>query len=152
MPYGYNKIEGDKNKVSAFECDIYMLNQLLKDADMQSMWHSVELRVPFLDVDLVDYIHQLPEQLKYPVGGHKFLLVQAFKDILPLNIIDRKKQGFVFPIQKWLGNITAMQNDLLVPKKYYDSFKKGNLSISRLWGIFLANFYSKSILLTKKNF
>jgi asparagine synthase (glutamine-hydrolysing) len=144
MPYGYNKLKGEKNKVSAFECDIYMLNQLLKDADMQSMWHSVELRVPFLDVDLVNYIQQLPEQIKYPSGGHKFLLVQAFKDFLPLNIINRKKQGFVFPIQNWLGNISAMQNELMVPTKYYDSFKKVHLSFSRLWGIYLGNAYGRS--------
>ncbi len=141
MPYGHSLIKGQKNKVSAFECDVYMLNQLLKDADMQSMWHSVELRVPFLDIDLVNYLHQLPENIKYPTGGHKYLLVNAFKDILPENIINRKKQGFVFPIQKWLGNLSAMQNELLVPKKYYSSFVKGRLSHSRLWGIYLNNVY-----------
>jgi len=141
MPYEYDNLKGAKNKVSAFECDVYMLNQLLKDADMQCMWHSVELRVPFLDVDVVHYLHQLPENIKYPVGGHKYLLVNAFKDILPANIINRKKQGFVFPIQKWLGNISPMQNELLVPKKYYHSFIKGHLSHSRLWGIYLSNTY-----------
>jgi asparagine synthase (glutamine-hydrolysing) len=141
MPYEYDNLKGAKNKVSAFECDVYMLNQLLKDADMQSMWHSVELRVPFLDVDVVSYMHQLPENIKYPAGGHKYLLVKAFKDILPANIINRKKQGFVFPIQKWLGNISAMQNDLLVPGKYYNSFNKGRLTHSRLWGIYLSNAY-----------
>jgi asparagine synthase (glutamine-hydrolysing) len=141
MPYEYDNLKGAKNKVSAFECDVYMLNQLLKDADMQSMWHSVELRVPFLDVDVISYMHQLPENIKYPAGGHKYLLVKAFKDILPANIVNRKKQGFVFPIQKWLGKMTAMQNDLLVPEKYYNKFKKGNLSFSRLWGIYLSNAY-----------
>jgi asparagine synthase (glutamine-hydrolysing) len=141
MPYGYDQLKGAKNKVSAFECDVYMLNQLLKDADMQSMWHSVELRVPFLDVDIVDYLHQLPENIKYPAGGHKYLLVHAFKDILPANIITRKKQGFVFPIQKWLGNISVMQNELLVPEKYYNSFNKSRLTHSRLWGIYLSNAY-----------
>jgi asparagine synthase (glutamine-hydrolysing) len=141
MPYEYDNLKGAKNKVSAFECDVYMLNQLLKDADMQSMWHSVELRVPFLDVDLVNYLYQLPEHIKYPSGGHKYLLTEAFKAILPENIINRKKQGFVFPIQKWLGNISAMQNDLLVPGKYYNSFNKGRLTHSRLWGIYLSNAY-----------
>jgi asparagine synthase (glutamine-hydrolysing) len=141
MPYEYDNLKGAKNKVSAFECDVYMLNQLLKDADMQSMWHSVELRVPFLDVDVVSYMHQLPENIKYPAEGHKYLLVKAFKDILPQNIISRKKQGFVFPIQKWLGNISAMQNELLVPEKYYNSFNKGHLTHSRLWGIYLSNAY-----------
>lgn len=141
MPYGYSQVKGEKNKVSAFECDIYMLNQLLKDADMQGMWHGVELRVPFLDIDLVNYLQQLPEHIKYPKDGHKFLLVEAFKNILPPEIIHRKKQGFVFPIQNWLGNIAAVHNDLLVPKKYYKSFENNHLSHTRLWGIYLANAY-----------
>jgi asparagine synthase (glutamine-hydrolysing) len=141
MPYGYDKIEGAKNKVSAFECDVYMLNQLLKDADVQSMWHSVELRVPFLDIDIIDFMHQVPENIKYPQGGHKYLLVEAFKDMLPEGIINRKKQGFVFPFQKWLSNIAAIQNELFVASYYYKKFTKGKLTHSRLWAIFLTKAY-----------
>jgi asparagine synthase (glutamine-hydrolysing) len=141
MPYGYKKKSDAKNRVSAFECDVYMLNQLLKDADVQSMWHSVELRVPFLDIDLIDFMHQLPKDIKYPPNGHKYLLVEAFKDMLPDGIINRKKQGFVFPFQKWLSNITILQNELFVPSNYFKSFVKGSLSHSRLWAIYLSKAY-----------
>jgi len=141
MPNEYNEVVGAKNKVAAFECGIYMLGQLLKDADMQSMWNSVELRVPFLDVDLVNFVHQLPEHIKYPTGGHKFLITESFKNELPPSIVNRKKQGFVFPFETWLANIKALQNDLLVPKKYYQQFIKNQLSASRFWGIYLSNSY-----------
>ena len=141
MPDEYDQIKGAKNRVAAFECNIYMLGQLLKDADMQSMWHSVELRVPFLDIDLVNMLHRLPEDIKYPAGGHKYLLVEAFKDLLPASIVHRKKQGFVFPFDTWLSNIKALHQKQLVPTKYFDQFLNGNLTASRIWGIYLSNTY-----------
>ncbi len=143
MPYEYDQITGAKNQVAAFECDIYMLGQLLKDADMQSMWHSVELRVPFLDLDLVNFVHQLPEDIKYPAGGHKYLIVEAFKDLLPASIVYRKKQGFVFPFDTWLKNLKVLYDENFVPAKYLEFFLKGKFSYSRIWAIFLTNYYRK---------
>jgi asparagine synthase (glutamine-hydrolysing) len=141
LPARIEQTQGLINRVSALECDIYMLGQLLKDADMQSMWHGVELRVPFLDTDLVRFIESVPESVKYPPGGHKTLLVNAFKGQLPQAIVQRKKQGFVFPFNDWLGRMAAFTNSLLVPTRYYRSFQKRKLAPSRLWGIYVSRVY-----------
>jgi len=144
MPSGFDAIEGAKNKVSAMETDIYMLGQLLRDSDLQSMWHSVELRVPFLDIDLANFVYQLPEEIKYPQGKHKFLLTEAFKDLLPESIVNRKKQGFTFPFESWMGHLEALNNRWLVPPKFARLFAKHRMSYSRLWAIYLTNAYRVS--------
>ena len=149
MPDEYNQVDGSKNKVAAFECGIYMLGQLLKDADMQSMWHGVELRVPFLDVDLVNFVHQLPEKIKYPEGGHKYLLTKSFKVELPDSIVNRKKQGFVFPFETWLANIESLKNEMLVPKNYFERFKNNRFSAAKIWAIYLSNIYRNNISFKK---
>lgn len=143
MPGEQNTGNGDKTKVSLFESDIYMMNQLLKDSDVQSMWHGIELRVPFLDIDLVNFIRLVPEEIKYPDNKHKHLLLAAFKDCIPAAIYQRKKQGFTFPFDKWLGDIPAIKNPLFVPGVYFQRFLKGSINYSRLWSIFLSTTYSK---------
>ncbi len=65
LPNLAQNITHPQNKVSFNETAIYMKGQLLKDSDTQSMWHSLELRVPFLDIDLMTYINQLPPYIKY---------------------------------------------------------------------------------------
>ena len=96
-----------KNKVSWLESNFYMQNQLLKDTDYMSMWHSVEVRVPFLDKELMQAVYSIAPEIKYdPVIG-KHLLIKAFADLLPTEIWQRKKMGFTFPFYKWLNNISV---------------------------------------------
>jgi asparagine synthase (glutamine-hydrolysing) len=148
LPYDFNNIKGEKNRVSFFESDIYMLNQLLKDADIQSMWHSIELRVPFLDIDVVTFINQIPEQVKYPKNSQKYLIKESFKDIIPLSILNRNKQGFAFPFENWFSKINILKNKILIPRYYYKKFVIGDLSYSRLWAIYLTNTYGAKINLS----
>ena len=67
-----------------------------------SMRHSVETRVPFLDHKLVEYVSGLSPELKLNKKLNKSLLVEAVRDLLPLEIFTRPKMGFTFPFQKWL--------------------------------------------------
>jgi len=95
-----------KNKISWLESNFYMQNQLLKDSDYMSMWHSIEVRVPFLDKELMQAVYSIAPEIKYdPVIG-KHLLIKAFDDLLPSKIWQRKKMGFTFPFYKWLNNIS----------------------------------------------
>jgi len=130
---------GAKSKVSVLETDVYMLNQLLKDSDMQSMWFGLELRVPFLDKELVEFVRSLPDEVKFPHKSHKYLLIEAFKDLMPEPIWNRKKQGFKFPFEIWLKKIPSFQNKWFVPKKYFKQFQNQKISASRIWGIFISN-------------
>jgi asparagine synthase (glutamine-hydrolysing) len=88
---------------SVAEICSYMQHVLLRDSDQMSMAHSLELRVPFLDHELVEYALSLPDSIKYPHRPKK-LLVDSLKDKLPDEIVDRPKMGFVFPWEHWLRN------------------------------------------------
>ena len=101
------KERGDKlsflNKVSSLEIETYLQNVLLRDADQMGMANSLEIRVPFLDHRLVEYVLSLSDELKYPEYP-KQLLVDSFKGWIPEDIIKRKKMGFIFPWEKWMKN------------------------------------------------
>lgn len=75
---------------------------LLMRVDKISMSTSIEGRVPFLDHKLVEYTQNLPQSLKVKGGVKKHLLKEAVKDLLPDEIIHRKKMGFAAPVDQWL--------------------------------------------------
>ncbi|RYZ61300.1 MAG: asparagine synthase (glutamine-hydrolyzing), partial [Chitinophagaceae bacterium] len=81
------------NQASWMEMNLYMQNQLLRDSDVMSMAHGVEIRVPFLDLDFIKLVLQIQSHIKY-AGGGKQLLVEAFDTILPNQIYNRPKMGF----------------------------------------------------------
>lgn len=89
------------SRVSQAEMTTYMQNVLLRDSDQMSMAHALEVRVPFMDHDLIEYVLSLPDQYKYP-STPKRLLVDSLPDLLPDYIVNRPKMGFVFPWRDWL--------------------------------------------------
>ncbi|MBC7864313.1 MAG: hypothetical protein IAF38_15145 [Bacteroidia bacterium] len=91
------------SKYSVAEMETYMQNVLLRDADQMSMAVALEVRVPFLDFELVQYVLGLNDKFKYPSTPKK-LLTDSLGDLLPREIIDRPKMGFTFPWEHWLKN------------------------------------------------
>ncbi|MBL8000636.1 MAG: asparagine synthase (glutamine-hydrolyzing) [Flavobacteriales bacterium] len=89
------------SQVSLLESAAYMQNVLLRDADQMSMAHALEVRVPFLDHDLVEFVLGVPDALKYPTTP-KRLLVDSLGDLLPREIVDRPKMGFTLPWADWM--------------------------------------------------
>ena len=89
------------SQVSAAEYLGYTQHTLLKDTDQMSMAVALEVREPFFDTDLVQYVLGIPDEYKQP-RYPKSLLVEAVKPLLPDEVVFRKKQGFVFPWQTWL--------------------------------------------------
>jgi asparagine synthase (glutamine-hydrolysing) len=79
----------------------YAQNVLLKDTDQFSMASSLEVREPFFDYKLVEYVLQIPDEIKYP-RYPKSLLVDAISPMLPDEIVHRKKVGFVLPWETWM--------------------------------------------------
>jgi asparagine synthase (glutamine-hydrolysing) len=94
------------NEISQFELSGYMSNTLLRDTDAMSMAHSLEVRVPFVDTKVVDYVLSLPGnwKLDHRNSGPKSLLADAIKDLLPRDFLARPKMGFTLPFEKWLQN------------------------------------------------
>ena len=84
------------SKYSISELQGYTSNVLLKDADQTSMAHGLEVRVPFLDHELVDYILSLPDNYKN-IKKPKALLIDTFSDILPFEVQSRKSSRFTIP-------------------------------------------------------
>ncbi len=80
----------------------YLLDDILVKVDRCSMMHSLEVRAPFLDTDLVEFVSRLPYRLKIRNGRRKYLLKRAFSGILPRRIVHRPKRGFLIPTALWL--------------------------------------------------
>ena len=91
------------SRVTLAEVYSYMQNVLLRDTDQMSMAHALEVRVPFLDHQLFEYVTGIPDQYKYPHTPKK-LLVDALGNLLPSEIVNRPKMGFTFPWKHWLKN------------------------------------------------
>jgi asparagine synthase (glutamine-hydrolysing) len=91
------------DKIAYLELKTYMPYMLLRDADAMSMGVSLEVRCPFTDYRLVEYVAQhVPSHLRLHNGSSKYILIDAFRDILPTEVIERKKRGFEFPMRNWL--------------------------------------------------
>ncbi len=91
-----SEINDEHNQVSLLETTFYMANQLLRDTDVFSMAHSLEVRVPFVDHTLVELLAKIPARYKtiYP----KRLLIKVLNNKLPDEIVHRPKMGFTFPL------------------------------------------------------
>lgn len=79
----------------------YMRNVLLRDTDCMCMANSLELRVPYLDNGVVDFVLSLPNAVR---SRRKRLMVDAFHDLLPREVLDRPKQGFLLPLDPWMAS------------------------------------------------
>ncbi len=145
LPKGTNQ----KDRVSWMETHLYMQNQLLKDTDFMSMWHGLEVRVPFLDKELMLAAYSIDPVIKYDKKIGKHLLIKAFDDLLPKEIWQRKKQGFTFPLHKWLASVVLNSS-----KPCYNNIRKlflnKKLHWSRYWTYLLA-FKTEKLGFEKKN-
>ncbi len=99
-------VEGDDdadvfNRISRYEMSFYMANMLLRDTDAMSMASALEVRVPLLDHELVEWVYALPGEMKTGRSS-KQLLVEALGADLPAEIVKHKKMGFALPFERWL--------------------------------------------------
>ena len=104
-----------------------------------SMWHSLEVRVPYLDKELMELTNSIHPKIKYNKSQLKYLITKAFEDLLPAQIIFRKKQGFTFPFDKWLKQnmeiFRPMLPDTPVTSSLINRFMEGKIHWSRIWAL-----------------
>ena len=134
----YNSSHIDKidDKVSYFELNMYMKNQLLRDTDVFGMANSLEIRVPFLDKELVNYVLKIEAEQKYDQNINKIILADAVKDLLPKEIFNRPKMGFTLPFEHWFRkNIDKFDIDDKVKEKFVNK----KLHWSRVWALLVLN-------------
>jgi len=122
----------DEGMEEVLRCDseLVLPNDMLVKVDRMSMANSLEVRVPFLDHEVVDFAHQLSASQRLAKGKGKFILEQTFASLLPAEIFQRKKKGFEVPLESWfLGPLNSRMKAVLEDGLLTDSgyFKKAGL-------------------------
>jgi len=138
--------------ISYLELTQYTSPNLLRDTDMMSMAHGLEIRVPFLDHKLVELMFSIPSKMKNKKGLPKSLLLNSLKKSLPETLVSRKKMGFTLPFENWMrGKMKSeVESVLLTPsqnlsdyisepgvKKIWDDFLDKRCSWSRPWSLYV---------------
>ncbi|QQR87187.1 MAG: asparagine synthase (glutamine-hydrolyzing) [Flavobacteriales bacterium] len=96
----------------------YLLDDILFKVDRASMYTSLEVRAPFMDVEVVALINSLPDHMKIRGTNGKWLLKKVMRGKLPDAIIDRPKKGFGIPLSHWLRHeLRALCDDMLSPER-----------------------------------
>ena len=146
----------DFAKISWAEFSVYMRQTLLRDSDQMSMAVSLELRVPFLDRDLIEYMLSLPAREKTRYRMMKGLLVEACKDLLPEQVYQRRKMGFALPMDAWmrgplkvfkLEGLNEVERLRILAPGAVDwirtEFEAGKIHWTRLWSLVILGHYLK---------
>ncbi|HJO94105.1 MAG TPA: asparagine synthase (glutamine-hydrolyzing) [Victivallales bacterium] len=116
------------------ELNLYMKNQLLRDSDVFGMANSLEIRVPFLDRELVDYALRIQPKLKFDNKINKKILADAVKPLLPSELFTRKKMGFTMPFDNWIrSNIDEFGFNKELKQKFLDN----KIHWSRIWLLYI---------------
>ena len=99
----------------ALDLQLYLPDDLLAKVDIASMANSLEVRSPFLDRELVEFVVALPTALKLHGAERKYLLKKALADRVPAENMYRRKQGFAAPIGAWFrGDLRTFTEDTLL--------------------------------------
>ena len=143
--------------VSALELGTYLVNTLLRDTDGMSMAHSLEVRVPFVDHRLVEFVGALPEIYRSGRGASgrpKALLLEAVGDIIPIDVARARKRTFTLPWEQWLrGPLREKLQDgiaeipdplrlILNPQEVqavWNDFLCGRTGWARPWALYVLN-------------
>jgi asparagine synthase (glutamine-hydrolysing) len=127
------------NAVSVLELNCYMGNMLLRDSDQMSMAHSLELRVPLVDHQLVELALSIPGSRKLGRRTPKQVLVRAMDPLLPDSVVYRRKQGFTFPFAQWLReDLRSDVESVLGDESFGVSRIVHRRGIEQAWQSFLA--------------
>ena len=137
-------------QVSWYELTGYMRNTLLRDSDVFSMAHGLELRVPFVDRGVAQAAASVCDSLKLRRGVSKPLLLSSVRDLLPRDVWDRPKQGFLMPFDPWLrgplraavdaeftaAGATRAGLEPQAVREVWQRFDRGGVTWSRPWALY----------------
>jgi asparagine synthase (glutamine-hydrolysing) len=124
---------------NAIEMSRYLHDQLLRDTDVFSMAQSIEVRVPYLDHNLVNCAFQAPDLNNATAALNKPALVRAVNDPVVTRAAGRRKRGFVLPIEKWLRESPGLRSRVMANSvidadhagRLWSEFERGRLHWSR---------------------
>jgi asparagine synthase (glutamine-hydrolysing) len=102
--YADNSANDMLDKIFYLDMKTYLADDLLMMGDKMSMAHSLEMRVPFCDHKLIEFVATIPTEFKLKGFKLKSLLKESLAELLPVEILQRRKQGFMVPLSKWFQN------------------------------------------------
>jgi asparagine synthase (glutamine-hydrolysing) len=142
------------DKTLQFYTKLYLQDDILVKADRASMMNSLEVRAPFLDVELVDFVRKIPHAYKYRYGQTKYILKKALEPVLPQEILYRSKRGFGVPIGRWFqeGSLSLEGNSIFphLHAQYIASRVSAHIACHAdhrafLWNVWLLNAWSRKV-------
>lgn len=100
------------------DMELVLPNDMLTKVDLMSMANSLEVRTPFLDYEVVNFVFSLPDDYKINAHMRKRIVQDTFRDVLPEQLYNRPKKGFEVPLLKWFRNElkSKIKDDLLSEK------------------------------------
>ncbi len=147
--------------LSELEMQVYMGWRLLRDTDAMSMAHSLEVRAPFVDHHIVEFVCGLPPGWEKKWGHPKRLLEASLRDVMPPGISARRKQGFAFPMAKWMQeDLREIVEDALSEEslrrrgifsskevgKLYARFREGKSAYPLIWFLVVLELWFREML------
>ncbi len=112
----------ESRRMQLVDMNYWLVGDILAKADKMTMAHSLELRVPYLDMEVAKISETIADELKYKEGKTKYILRKAFESILPKTTSDRKKLGFPTPIKFWLKNNPSEIARIIKNNKYITEY------------------------------
>jgi asparagine synthase (glutamine-hydrolysing) len=133
------------DKTLQFYTKLYLQDDILVKVDRASMMHSLEVRAPFLDIELVNFVRRIPSAYKFRNGKTKYILKKALEGVLPHEILYRSKKGFGTPVGEWFRSgalsIDYSPLPLLNPRvtaRKLTAHRAGKLDAAAfLWGLYV---------------
>lgn len=138
-----------------------MSNLLVRDQDAVSMAHSLEVRLPMIDYQLVEAASRVPSSMKLRGDTEKYVLREAVKDLLPDSVTRRKKKGFIFPMDDWMRNelkpviLSCLSKDSVKRRGIFNpdtvaslvaDFYKGKQPFFKIWNLALFELWYRIVI------
>ena len=147
--------------LSELEMQVYLGWRTLRDTDVMSMAHALEVRVPFVDHQLIEFVCGLPPGWEKKWGHPKRLLEAALRDVIPPEISAKKKQGFALPMKKWmkedlrevvedaLSEESLRRRGIFCPKevhRLYSRFQESKCAYPLIWFLVILELWFREVL------
>ncbi|TKB78551.1 MAG: asparagine synthetase B, partial [Nitrospira sp.] len=110
------------SRIQYVDVKTYLVDDILTKVDRASMAHSLEVRVPLLDHEVMELAARIPSRFKLRQGGGKYIFKQMLRDLVPAEAMNRPKMGFSIPLAQWFrGELKPMFEERMFTKQSFVS-------------------------------
>lgn len=113
-------------RIQYVDMKTYLVDDILTKVDRASMAHSLEVRVPLLDHEVMEFAARIPSRFKLHGGEGKYILKRALRDLVPAEAMERPKMGFSVPLSRWFrGELKdQFETRVLAPRSFLGEIMK----------------------------